>query len=98
MKYTFTFILCNEICTTSLHQGQIRHLPAADIKPVLGPGHGHVEEPAVLLLLGGEGGFAQAELDALRKLPFSTAVGLGPRVLRAETAPLAVLAAIHCRV
>lgn len=44
------------------------------------------------LLTGPEGGFAPEELDALRKLPFVTAVSLGPRVLRAETAALAALA------
>lgn len=44
------------------------------------------------ILTGPEGGFARAELDALRKLPFSTPVGLGPRVLRADTAALAALA------
>ncbi|MDH3791884.1 MAG: 16S rRNA (uracil(1498)-N(3))-methyltransferase, partial [Rhodospirillales bacterium] len=33
-----------------------------------------------------------AELDALRKLPFVTPIGLGPRVLRADTAALAALA------
>ena len=44
------------------------------------------------VLIGPEGGFAPEELDALRKLPFVTAVGLGPRVLRADTAALASLA------
>jgi 16S rRNA (uracil1498-N3)-methyltransferase len=43
-------------------------------------------------LVGPEGGFAAAELDALRKLPFVVAVGLGPRLLRAETAVIAALA------
>ncbi|MGZ5918813.1 MAG: 16S rRNA (uracil(1498)-N(3))-methyltransferase [Hyphomicrobium sp.] len=43
-------------------------------------------------LTGPEGGFEQTELDALRQLPFAKAVGLGPRVLRAETAALAALA------
>lgn len=43
-------------------------------------------------LTGPEGGFAQSELDALRHLPFATAVDLGPRVLRAETAALAAVA------
>ena len=42
-------------------------------------------------LTGPEGGFAQSELDALRQLPFATAVGLGPRILRAETAALAAV-------
>lgn len=44
------------------------------------------------LLVGPEGGFDQRELDALEKLSFVTRVGLGPRVLRAETAALAALA------
>jgi len=44
------------------------------------------------LLVGPEGGFDQTELDALAKLSFVTRVGLGPRVLRAETAALAALA------
>ena len=46
----------------------------------------------VALLVGPEGGFAKTELDLLRILPFATTVGLGPRVLRAETAALAALA------
>ncbi|HXO03482.1 MAG TPA: 16S rRNA (uracil(1498)-N(3))-methyltransferase [Stellaceae bacterium] len=44
------------------------------------------------LLIGPEGGFAERELDALANLPFVTRAGLGPRVLRAETAALAALA------
>lgn len=44
------------------------------------------------ILTGPEGGFARAELDALHDLPFVTPVGLGPRVLRADTAALAALA------
>ncbi|MDP6660639.1 MAG: 16S rRNA (uracil(1498)-N(3))-methyltransferase [Alphaproteobacteria bacterium] len=44
------------------------------------------------MLTGPEGGFSPTELDALHKLPFAMAVGLGPRVLRADTAALAALA------
>jgi 16S rRNA (uracil1498-N3)-methyltransferase len=44
------------------------------------------------VLIGPEGGFAETELDALGKLPIVTRVGLGPGVLRAETAALAALA------
>ncbi len=44
------------------------------------------------LLTGPEGGFAESELDALLELPFVTPVGLGPRLLRADTAALAALA------
>ncbi len=47
------------------------------------------------LLVGPEGGFTQRELDALRELPFVSRVGLGPRVLRAETAALAGLSVLQ---
>ena len=58
-------------------------------EPAVGPGAG-LQPWAVLT--GPEGGFARSELDALGKLPFVTPVGLGPRVLRADTAALAALA------
>lgn len=44
------------------------------------------------VLVGPEGGFAGRELDALRNMQFARGVGLGPRVLRADTAGLALLA------
>ncbi|MCC6466725.1 MAG: 16S rRNA (uracil(1498)-N(3))-methyltransferase [Alphaproteobacteria bacterium] len=44
------------------------------------------------ILTGPEGGFEHEELDALVKLPFVSAVGMGPRVLRADTAALSALA------
>lgn len=47
------------------------------------------------VLTGPEGGFTETELDGLRKLPFVTAVSLGPRVLRADTAALAALACLQ---
>jgi 16S rRNA (uracil1498-N3)-methyltransferase len=51
------------------------------------------EQPgAWAVLIGPEGGFAERELDALRNLPFVCPVGLGPRVLRSDTAALAALA------
>jgi 16S rRNA (uracil1498-N3)-methyltransferase len=43
------------------------------------------------ILIGPEGGFAPEERDRLRALPFTTAVSLGPRVLRADTAAIAAL-------
>ena len=43
------------------------------------------------VLCGPEGGFTAAELDRMRQLPFVTPVALGPRILRAETAALAVV-------
>jgi 16S rRNA (uracil1498-N3)-methyltransferase len=47
------------------------------------------------LLVGPEGGFSAAELDALRARPFVVPVSLGPRVLRAETASIAGLALLQ---
>jgi 16S rRNA (uracil1498-N3)-methyltransferase len=47
------------------------------------------------VLVGPEGGFSRAELDALGKLAFVSAAALGPRVLRAETAALAALAVVQ---
>ena len=44
------------------------------------------------VMVGPEGGFHASELDALSKLPFVCPVGLGPRVLRADTAALTALA------
>ncbi|MCA3414541.1 MAG: 16S rRNA (uracil(1498)-N(3))-methyltransferase [Roseomonas sp.] len=43
------------------------------------------------LLIGPEGGFDRAELDAARSYPFVKTIGLGPRILRAETAAVAGL-------
>jgi 16S rRNA (uracil1498-N3)-methyltransferase len=47
------------------------------------------------VMTGPEGGYAPAELDAVRKLPFVTAVGLGERILRADTAAVAALACLQ---
>ncbi|HEY7688181.1 MAG TPA: 16S rRNA (uracil(1498)-N(3))-methyltransferase [Dongiaceae bacterium] len=44
------------------------------------------------ILVGPEGGWAPAELDAINKSPTCIPVGLGPRILRAETAALAAIA------
>lgn len=48
---------------------------------------------AILVLFGPEGGFDQSEI-ALFKKENALLCGLGPRILRAETAPLYVLSAI----
>jgi len=61
---------------------------APDIVSALG-----AEQPGVWgVLTGPEGGFTERELDGLGNLPFVCAVGLGPRILRADTAALAALA------
>jgi 16S rRNA (uracil1498-N3)-methyltransferase len=58
--------------------------PIADVLPRL-------EFTDAALLIGPEGGFAENELDSLRTLPFVMRIGLGPRVLRADTAALAAI-------
>lgn len=44
------------------------------------------------LLIGPEGGFSPEELDRIASLTFVQMVGLGPRILRADTAAIAALA------
>ncbi len=50
-----------------------------------------IARPAALLV-GPEGGFTGAELDLLRRHAFVVPAGLGPRILRAETAAIVGLA------
>ena len=47
------------------------------------------------VLIGPEGGFSAAERQLLRSLPFVTAIPLGPRILRADTAAVAALAIVQ---
>ena len=54
-----------------------------------------VVETKVGLLVGPEGGFCDEERQRLRALPFVTAIPLGPRILRADTAAVAVLALVQ---
>lgn len=64
--------------------------PIADVAGEL------AENPRPLAVMTGpEGGFAPDELDQLRDLPFVTPVGLGSRVMRADTAALAALAVVQ---
>ena len=53
------------------------------------------EEGPVALLVGPEGGFAPEEVRALLAHPAVRPIGLGPRVLRAETACLAGVALLQ---
>ena len=46
---------------------------------------------AATILTGPEGGFTPEEREAIRALPNTTAISLGPRILRAETAALAAV-------
>ncbi len=49
------------------------------------------QAPAALLI-GPEGGFSDRERDLIAQVPVSVSVGLGPRILRAETAATVALA------
>ena len=50
------------------------------------------------LLIGPEGGFSETEQTLLRSLDFVTAIPLGPRILRADTAAVAALALIQATI
>ena len=51
---------------------------------------------SVNILIGPEGGFTLAEVETARSYGFQT-LGLGPRIFRAETAPLVVLSLLQSR-
>ncbi len=50
------------------------------------------------VVIGPEGGFSDAERKQLRALPFVTAIPLGPRILRADTAAVAAMAVIQAAI
>jgi 16S rRNA (uracil1498-N3)-methyltransferase len=79
-----TLIACDERGTAPPIAEVLQSL-AADGFPAAGVG----------VLIGPEGGFTETELDGLGNLPFVKSVGLGPRVLRADTAALAALAVVQ---
>lgn len=78
--------------------------PADTVKLMLSPrGAMHFNDlpatppaAAVTVLIGPEGGLSEAEEDEARANGFM-ALGLGPRILRTETAGMAVLAALAAR-
>jgi 16S rRNA (uracil1498-N3)-methyltransferase len=51
--------------------------------------------PPLAVLIGPEGGFAEDEREALLKRPNVVRIALGPRILRADTAAVAVLALVQ---
>lgn len=58
---------------------------------------GLAKGPAAVLV-GPEGGFSEEERLILRSKPFVTAIPLGPRILRADTAAVAALAVVQATV
>ena len=61
--------------------------PVAALAPLAGM--------AVAVLIGPEGGFDPIERDAIRALPNATALSLGPRIMRADTAAVAALTLVN---
>jgi 16S rRNA (uracil1498-N3)-methyltransferase len=57
-----------------------------------------ISERQHALLIGPEGGFSEDEQRLLRGLDFVTAIPLGPRILRADTAAVAALALIQATI
>lgn len=54
-----------------------------------------LESSSLAVLIGPEGGFSSEEQIRLHGLPFVTALPLGPRILRADTAAVAALALVQ---
>ena len=57
-----------------------------------------IGEKKLALLVGPEGGFSEEERARLRSLDFVTAIPLGPRILRADTAAVAAMAVIQAAI
>ncbi|MBB4952418.1 16S rRNA (uracil1498-N3)-methyltransferase [Agrobacterium vitis] len=57
-----------------------------------------IAEKQLALLVGPEGGFSDDERGLLRACAFVTAIPLGPRILRADTAAVAALAVVQATV
>jgi 16S rRNA (uracil1498-N3)-methyltransferase len=51
--------------------------------------------PALAVLIGPEGGFAEEERNILVRRPNTLRISLGPRILRADTAAVASLALVQ---
>lgn len=57
-----------------------------------------IAERKLALLVGPEGGFSEEERALLRSKPFVSAIPLGPRILRADTAAVAALAVVQAAI
>ncbi|WP_223476296.1 16S rRNA (uracil(1498)-N(3))-methyltransferase [Oricola indica] len=72
-------IFCDEDAATNNPLATLQGIPDAPLGVIIGP----------------EGGFSDTEREQLHALPFVTAIPLGPRILRADTAAVAALAVIQ---
>ena len=72
-------IFCDEAAPTASPADALKNLPRSP----------------VALLIGPEGGFSESERADLLRRPYVTALSLGPRILRADTAAVAALALVQ---
>jgi 16S rRNA (uracil1498-N3)-methyltransferase len=72
------------------------HPAAHDLSGAAGPGGAAGPSRVAEIAIGPEGGFASDELEAFRVAGYSQ-VGLGPRILRAETAAIAAVVWLQAR-
>ena len=56
-----------------------------------------IQPQPLALLIGPEGGFDPKERAALQALPYVSAISLGPRIMRADTAAVAALALVNAQ-
>ena len=68
------------------------------VETLRGLGPGAAKDRPLGLLIGPEGGFSADEREQLLALPFVTAISLGPRILRADTAAVAALAVLQAAI
>ena len=54
-----------------------------------------LRDQPLAVLIGPEGGFSDSERQTLLALPFTRAISLGPRILRADTAAVAALSVVQ---
>ena len=98
-------IFCDEAAeVTSPVEALQRLLPGGVDQPVLGDtstpspspqGGGEIPRIALAVLIGPEGGFSREEREMLIAKPYTVRLSLGPRIMRADTAAVAVLALVN---
>ena len=69
--------------------------PVSDPVAALRAAAGNGEAPPLGVLVGPEGGFAPEERETIAARPNTVALSLGPRILRADTAAVVVLALVQ---
>ncbi len=74
-----TLIFCDEAADVANPIEAMRDLPGSKLAVLVGP----------------EGGFSEGEQKLLRGKPYTRAISLGPRILRADTAAVAALALVN---